>query len=481
MKNKIISTSIASFLQMAFMSVGSLLVTVFLTRILSTSEFGIVSLANTVVFFVVIVLSLGVPTSMARYLAKYENYDYYKNVIVSSVFVISPWLVIISLLFILSFQYFSVGILNIPQLEGFQYVLLIVVLLEVLRQFIIKVCHGSLNMPIAAKMSAYTSVAFILLIIPVAYFYESSYSVLLAKSVALFIPIMPIVFLLWNKLRNTKPVVNNEIVPTKTEILRYGIPITIVSFSGFGFLHADILFIAYYLNPESVAYYSVCVFVFLRLITIPRSLGNGLGPMFAKNSNIAANINYYVYSIILSMAFAFPIVIFLIINGSELLVLIFGEEYKNAYGPFAILGLYFFTSSILAIINPILDFSGKASIRAKAVFVGGIINIILNIILIPKYGLNGAAIATFIGYLVFFLIVFMSIEVIVRNTLLKSKLLHKMILIVFTITFALTYCVKNMLYDNSLLINAVFLTLCYPALLNYFDIVSFRKLLKKLL
>jgi O-antigen/teichoic acid export membrane protein len=53
-------------------------------------------------------------------------------------------------------------------------------------------------------------------------------------------------------------------------------------------------------------------------------------------------------------------------------------------------------------------------------FMGGIVNVILNIILIPKFGINGAAIATVISYFisVFLIILFAKTY---RNTILMLK------------------------------------------------------------
>lgn len=481
MNSKIISTSIGSFLQMSFLHIGSLIITIALTRILSVDEFGLVSLANTVVFFYVIIISLGVPSSLARYLAVNDNYNYCIELITRGITAIVPWVILSSLLFLLLFSYLSDSVFNFPKLEGFKYVLLALILLELVRLYIDKISHGTLNMAVAAKTSGYTSVAMILLMIPAALMYKASISVLLAKAIALFLPVIPMIMVLYSRLKHKAHGDCDDKVPDKKQIIMYGLPLSIISLAGFGFLQTDILFLAYYLNSEYVAYYSVAIFIFSRLTTIPRALGNGLAPVLARNTTESDNINYYKESILLTMAFVFPIILYTLINGKELLALVFGAQYEKSYDVLTILCLYFFIASLLAIINPTMDFSGKASLRAKAVVIGASVNIILDIILIPLFGIIGAALATVAGYIIFFFIVFISINREIIQALLRYNLIYRLIFAVIFVFIPLMLLSRYMYVDYSVIINGILLLVFYPLLLNLLGVVNFKNIFKQVM
>ena len=69
MESRVLKTSIGSFLQMGLLSLSSLIITIALSRLLSVEEFGVFSLANALVFFMIIVFTVGIPQSMARFIS----------------------------------------------------------------------------------------------------------------------------------------------------------------------------------------------------------------------------------------------------------------------------------------------------------------------------------------------------------------------------------------------------------------------------
>ena len=89
---------------------------------------------------------------------------------------------------------------------------------------------------------------------------------------------------------------------------------------------------------------------------------------------------------------------FLFVNAKEVLIFLSGNEYIAATVPMQIIlfTIIFIGLSTMTGTN-ILVPTGRENITIKATVFGIIINFILNLILIPKYGSTGAAIATLIG------------------------------------------------------------------------------------
>ena len=463
-KSQVFKTAINSFLHVFFMHLGTFFVTISITRILSVDDYGIISLANSLIFFLIIVFSAGIPNSLARFLVEYDSRDYFHRLILRSISIFIPWSILIIIIYLISFPIISSNIFENAFLNDYKHIIILIVIISILRLFIEKISHGTLNMEIAAKMGMLTAIL-MLFVIPTAILYNSAYSVLIAKSICLSIPLLYAVPKLVTKIKKNTNEKKTYILPKKVEILKYGLPLSIISIAGFGFLQADILLLSFYVDSKSIAYYSIAIFLYMRLVTIPRSLGNGLGPFIAKNKDNTNKITiYYQRSILLTVAFVVPVVLFLIFNGKTFLIFLFGKNYENSYSVLSILSIFFILSSCLGIINPILDFSGKANLRAKAVIIGSILNIFLDLILIPKYGIDGAAYATVIGYFFFFLIIFLSLENKILIHIIKYKELN--ILLFFSIFILIPLLILSTNYLTfSIYVNNLIIFIFYPFLI----------------
>ncbi len=96
-----------------------------------------------------------------------------------------------------------------------------------------------------------------------------------------------------------------------------------------------------------------------------------------------------------------PLFLIIMLFPGVIINILFGQEYLIAENALRLLSLGFFSMSISAISTYLLSMMGKSKIILKdtLVFVG--INLILNLILVPLYGLTGAAFSTMISYILF--------------------------------------------------------------------------------
>ena len=92
--------------------------------------------------------------------------------------------------------------------------------------------------------------------------------------------------------------------------------------------------------------------------------------------------------------FAFP----------DFLLGLFGEEFKVGVKAFVFLSLGKLISSFSGSVGSLLQMTGKQVIFMSVLFVGAIVNVLLNFFLIPKFGINGAALASMISLSVWNLI-----------------------------------------------------------------------------
>jgi O-antigen/teichoic acid export membrane protein len=163
------------------------------------------------------------------------------------------------------------------------------------------------------------------------------------------------------------------------------------------FSQADVIMIGYFLNNDDVGVYRIAL-QFTTIATFTTyALRTTLWPKVSKwgksgdtmlvEESLSQALTY-------SLLLAIPVMVGGILLGDKLLYLFYGEEFKKGYSVLIILLAvqvvnvfqFFFTMYLDALNHP------KESFKVTSVSAAG--NILLNLILIPVYGITGAAIAT---------------------------------------------------------------------------------------
>jgi len=199
------------------------------------------------------------------------------------------------------------------------------------------------------------------------------------------------IFIYFNKIDKQN---STEKIPQK-EIFLKSYPIAISGMALFLLMSFDILFLKKYRNDETVAFYSVGVkimtIVSIIIITINITVSAKISEHFSgQNRNelakILKNSSRTIFGITL------PVVVLLSIFSGHILSL-FGEEYIAARQAFLILIIGQGICSAFGSSSVYLNMTGRQHIYQIILIVAVIINFVLNRLLIPKYGMTGAAIA----------------------------------------------------------------------------------------
>jgi O-antigen/teichoic acid export membrane protein len=91
---------------------------------------------------------------------------------------------------------------------------------------------------------------------------------------------------------------------------------------------------------------------------------------------------------------AVPIALLLILAGGVLLGWIFGAEFISARAPLAILAVGQLVNAAFGSVGFLLNMTGHEAVNARILWQSALLNILLNVVLIPIFGMNGAAVAT---------------------------------------------------------------------------------------
>lgn len=176
------------------------------------------------------------------------------------------------------------------------------------------------------------------------------------------------------------------------------------------YTNLDIVMLGFIKGDAEVGYYNAAVKMKILLSSVVASLGTVLLPRASYYLN---NGNKELFFKITKKAMNFvfiigvPIVVFFILDAEQGILLLAGEKYKSAILPMKIIMP---TVLIIGITNimgiQMLVPLEKEIYVLKSTCYGAVINIIINIILIPRYGALGASVGTLIAEIVVFIVLF---------------------------------------------------------------------------
>ncbi|NNV07401.1 flippase [Geobacillus sp. MMMUD3] len=160
----------------------------------------------------------------------------------------------------------------------------------------------------------------------------------------------------------------------------------------------DILIISYFLSPIAVGVYNVAVSIAEKLWIVSQPVSSVLFPRIssAKDDTERNSLTAKVARNVLSLSIIVGIGLFFV---SDLLIsIMFGEKYEEAANLIKILLLGITLFSAERILSNDLAGRGKPELNLYTSLFTVVINIVLNLLFIPKWGFYGAAIATSVAY-----------------------------------------------------------------------------------
>lgn len=190
------------------------------------------------------------------------------------------------------------------------------------------------------------------------------------------------------------------------EMVSYGFPMVLAGFAGTILTMGDRYLIGYFMSAEDVALYSVPYNLCSYVANVPiAAFDFAFVPMimneWSKKKHGENELHQQVNKVIkMYCIFALPIIFGVSALGERIVVLLASNKYSGASYilPYVLIG-----EMLKGLFTPLtigLFFSKKTKVLAKLTGFCAIINIIMNIFLIPVLGLLGAAISTLFCYII---------------------------------------------------------------------------------
>jgi O-antigen/teichoic acid export membrane protein len=207
-------------------------------------------------------------------------------------------------------------------------------------------------------------------------------------------------------------------------VLRYSLPFIISGATGFVYRSADIFLVLYILDSGAVGTYGVA-YAAARLLMLFSTAFNFLGAPVSSELESGGGITDAVkvnrsvlrWLTVLSIPALVPLVFF----PAEFISVLYRPRYAEGGMVLAILAVGFAIHNVLGAQGSILEALGRSRLIAVNSAVGAATNVAANLVLIPRIGIEGAAIATVISYVLMDLLLVSEVRYLTDANLLTRK------------------------------------------------------------
>ncbi len=191
-------------------------------------------------------------------------------------------------------------------------------------------------------------------------------------------------------------------VPVARQILSFTWPLALTGFTYLFVTKTDTVLLGYFLSSGDVGIYTPAlvisrllnfvgaafIFIFLPVVSQLFARGNigDLESLFKSTSK-------WMFFLVL------PLLLLVLVFPREILRILYGPEYLSGYTALIILASSVTMNTFLGLSGNILVGGGYTRLNLTGEIIAAVCNISLNIVLIPIYGIVGAAVATGISYL----------------------------------------------------------------------------------
>jgi len=186
-------------------------------------------------------------------------------------------------------------------------------------------------------------------------------------------------------------------IPMEKELFSFSWPLILGSVSGLMMGWTDTLILGYFSTTSAVGIYNAA----LPTAKLLNVVAGGFGVIFMPVISELYAMNKHedmksAYSAVTKWVLSLVLPVFLLIAlfSKSILEIMFGLEYTTGATALSILAFGFLIFSVFSLASPALLSFGRTKTLMSCSFIGAGVNFVLNLLLIPLYGINGAAVAT---------------------------------------------------------------------------------------
>lgn len=367
-------------------------IVIYAARILGASSWGAFSYTLGIAAFLTIFSDIGINALITKETSRHPELQ---SRYISTAFFIKIFLLLIcaaGALIVIPL------ITDIPESRALMPILILVFAFDTLRDLGSALARSLEKMEIEAGGNIFANFAITLIGFLALYIYGSSQSLAWSYAIGSGLGLIWIAYILRSHLSHILRHFTRELI---LPILETAWPFGLLGIMGAIMINTDIIMIGWLRSAEEVGYYSAAQKLILLAYVIPSLLASSTFPVLSRlsGSDSEKAKNLLSKSLKLILFIAVITVIFGLILGPWIFEILFGAEYLLGLPTFKILLcsiLFVYPGTLLG--NALFAYN-DSKYFLKFVIISTTTNALLNIILIPKYGIEGAAVSTILTQL----------------------------------------------------------------------------------
>ena len=443
---------------------------IFRAKAITTEEYGlfttIIAVAGIIQYFTV----LGIPNVILRFYPKFECREQKNGFLIFFTGIMISAIIIVSLIFILIKPYVLSLYNNNDQLSAFYYHIVLIVIANSLMSLFDMISQVTFKSIVSSIIRNLFFKTIHLLLLFVIFYWSLQYS--LYVDLFVFLSFLTLILLFFNVRQHVDfkhfsfSFINCKFLK---EWFKYGSFMLLAILSGGLVYQIDKLMIGSYINFTEVGIYNLSMTFASTLQLIPSSFSritlSEISHAFARddfdqiNRIYKRNLEQQIY---LGIIIFIPLVLF-----SNDILKIFGKDYQTGSLVLILLSAGFLINVSVGMSGEIVALSKHYKFDLYSKFFLITISFFLNIIFIPRFGIEGASFATLITLIIYGLL--KVYYVFKRMKMLPYKLSNYIFIISGIATYSIVSFLKQFCYENAfLLILLLFTTfLIYDLFLFY--------------
>ncbi len=236
------------------------------------------------------------------------------------------------------------------------------------------------------------------------------------------------------------------------KILKYSLPASFAGIFSMFIVWVDRLMVGYFLSSEAVGIYQAISQTTILFATVLGSFGAIFGPMITElyhQKEIRRLNDVYRISTKWGLYVCIPIALVIVFAPREFLSVIFGAEYVSGWLPLVILTVGQIINVVTGAVGLLLILTNRHRQWFVISFSGLLLNIVLGWILIPQWGIVGAAFGTAFSISVIFIMGLIQ----VRFSLKLWPYNKQYLIVIFAsgVSASFLFLLQNISFDNSLI------------------------------
>ncbi len=371
-----------------------------IARWLGAGDYGLINLGFAAMSIATTLALVGLPAGIKRYISYYkgqEDPSRIKGTILSGLMISFPLSIILTVLVFFNAEWISVRIFREPQLTPVLMVFALAIPFMVVARNFMLATIGFQDL----RYRVYVNDMFqnIFKVVAIVIFLSLGYGVIGATAgwvlAIIFMPFLAFYFLETKVFSILRTKV--KAIYTRKELFMFSFPLIFAGIAAMVTNWTDTLMLGYFATAEDVGVYNAA-FPTARLLSVfLTSFGAIFMPVISElYSRNALDDLKDTYSAVTKWIFALivPVFLLMVLFSNWILDLMFGQEFVRGATALSILAFGYLVVCVVGPTGQVLQAYGRTRVLMVLSFFGAGTNVVLNYVLIPIYGVNGAAVAT---------------------------------------------------------------------------------------